>query len=459
MGKLRLCIIACIASLAACASYHAKPLGTQPTLLRNVPHLVASVGPVSPPGLAAHPFDPDDGLDMTEVAMLAVANNADLKAARDERGIARAQLLSAGILPDPQLSAGLDHPTSGPGYVNAFNLGLGYDLSALLTRRAGVNAARENSRSIDLTVLWQEWQVAQQARLLFVDSMQQQKELRERQALRDLMETEYRRVQGALAAGDLTIDAASAELTALQDASTGLHDLKRRMTATRHDLHALLGLSPEARLDLTGTPDLPETDQGRVDADLAQLTRRRPDLLALQAGYASQEERFRKAVLAQFPALTIGLTRSRDTSGVYTTGVGITLSLPFFDRNRGAIAVAKATRERLYDEYQARLNSAYSQVKDLLEQARLVNGQYGAVRNALPGMERTAEQAKAALDAGDLDITAYTGLEAALLSKRIEAITLEQTLLEQRVALQTLLGRELPPSLAPAAVHLEKGGN
>jgi outer membrane protein TolC len=459
LSKPFLRLIACVAALSACATYQAKPLGTQPTLLRDVPHLIAPAGPMPLPGLAVHPFDPDDGLDMTEVALLAVANNPDLKAVRDERGIAQAELLSAGVLPDPQLSAGLDHPTNGPGYVNAFNLGLGYDLSALVTRGAGVNAARANSRSIDLTVLWQEWQVAQQARLLFVDSRQEQKELRELKAFRNLMDAGYQRARGALDAGDLTIDVVSADLAALQDASRGIHDLERRIATTKQDLNALLGLSPDVKLDLAGTPDLPEPDQKTIDANLAQLPRRRPDLLALQAGYASQEERFRKAVLAQFPALTIGLTRARDTSGVYTSGVGITLSLPFFDRNRGAIAVEKATRERLYDEYQARLNGAYAQVQDLLEQARLVSNQYNAVENDLPNMERTAERAKAALDSGDLDITTYTGFQAALLRKRIEAISLEQTLLEQRVALQTLLGRELPPSLAPRSVHLEEGGS
>ena len=65
------------------------------------------------PELAVHPFNPDDGLDMTEVAILAVINNPDLKVARDERGLARAQLMAAGILPNPQLTAGLDSPLNG----------------------------------------------------------------------------------------------------------------------------------------------------------------------------------------------------------------------------------------------------------------------------------------------------------------------------------------------------------
>lgn len=459
MWKRYLYLGVLFSALSACVSYQAKPLNTQPTLLNKVPHLVVPADQMPLPELAVHPFNPDDGLDMTEVAMLAVVNNPDLKAVRDERGVARAELMAAGILPNPQLSAGVDHPTSGPGYVNAFNLGLGYDISTLLTRNASIDAARANSMSIDLTILWQEWQVVQQARLLFVESVEQEKQLRVLQAFRDLMDTGYQRARQALKEGNITIDVVSADLAALQDATTGIHDLDRQLTKTRQDLNSLLGLSPDITLELIDGNDVPIPDQAAIDANLARLQQRRPDLLALQAGYASQEERFRKAVLAQFPAVTIGMTRARDTSNVYTTGVGITLSLPIFDRNQGAIAIEKATRERLYDEYQARLDGAYSQVKGLLEQMRLVSEQYESIKNSLPDMEQTSGQAKAALDAGNLDITTYTGLQASLLKKRVEAITLEKTMLEQRIALQTLLGNELPRSLGPAGIHLDERRN
>ena len=459
LSKRHLFLCLLFSALTACASYQARPLNTKPTLLNEVPHLVVHAGQMPLPELNAHPFNPDDGLDMTEVAMLAVVNNPDLKIVRNEGRIAQAQLMAAGVLPNPQLAAGVDHPTNGgPGTMNAFNLGLSYDISALLTHNAAVNAARANSRKMDMTVLWQEWQVVQQARLLFVNSMEQEKLMRELQSYRDLVDTRYQRARRALQEGNMTIDAVSADLTALQDANAGINALERQTSKTRHELNALLDLSPEVRLNLVGNVDVPEPDQAKIETAVAQLPERRPDLAALQAGYKSQEELFRAAVLAQFPALNIGLTRARDTSGIYTSGIGITISLPIFNRNQGPIAIEKATRERLYDEYQARLNEAFSQVKNLLSQWRLVSRQYREVKSVLPEMESIAERAKAALDAGNLNITTYTDLQAALLKKRIEAITLEQTMLEQRVALQTLLGSGLPGQIAPADIHLDERG-
>ena len=115
-------------------------------------------------------------------------------------------------------------------------------------------------------------------------------------------------------------------------------------------------------------------------AGLEQRLNQRPDLQALQAGYRSQEEKFRGAVLAQFPALNVGLTRARDTSGLYSVGFGLTLSLPVFNRNRGNIAIEDATRKKLYDEYQNRLNGAYSEIALALENLPLLRSQLQRTR-------------------------------------------------------------------------------
>ena len=161
-----------------------------------------------------------------------------------------------------------------------------------------------------------------------------------------------------------------------------------------------MGLAPTVQLNLTGEMDLPEPDPSKIETLLSRLPQRRPDLLALQAGYASQEQRFRQAILAQFPALNIGLTHARDTSGIYTAGFGIAITLPIFNRNQGNIAIERATRQRLYDEYQARLNEAFSQVARLSAEWKLTIKQHEAARGILPELEVSARRAQKALEAG-----------------------------------------------------------
>ncbi len=100
--------------------------------------------PIGLPGLKPAPFNARDGLDATETVILAVLNNPDLKAERLKRGIGRAQLMDAGLLPDPQLSAGMDHPTGGgPRPDECLQPGNQcQDLRALITRGAAKDSAR-----------------------------------------------------------------------------------------------------------------------------------------------------------------------------------------------------------------------------------------------------------------------------------------------------------------------------
>ncbi|MEO8718376.1 MAG: TolC family protein [Burkholderiales bacterium] len=435
------------AMVSGCASYQPQPLDREAPPPLNLERLTVDAARMPFPALARHVFDPTDGLDIDEVAMLAVANNPQLKVARDDLGIAQAQAFAAGLLPDPQLSLTRDVPTNGgPGNTTAFNLGLNYDVGALLTRSARSGAAQAVQRKVDLELLWQEWQVVSQARLLFVRNVMQRRLAAVLEETRALLDDRYQRALAALRQGNATVESTSADLAALQDISRQAGDLERQRLRNGLELRGLLGLGPDAPLELVGAAALPELDVAQVKRDLPQLARRRPDLLALAAGYNSQELRVREAIRAQFPALNVGVTRARDTSDLYTRGFGITLSLPIFNRNRGAIAVERATRRRLHDDYRRRLAAAMFEVNGLLQSQALLRRQYEQVRETIALLAPALDGAAAALRAGNVTELSYVGLRSALLAKRVEALTLEQQLLEQRVGMLTLAGGELPPA-------------
>ena len=429
---------------AGCASYRPEPLDTAPGMPRDVARIEVDAARMPLPALRSHRFDPSDGLDIDEVAMLAVADNPRLKVARDRLGVARAQAFAAGLLPDPQLALTRDDPTGGPGTTSAFSLGLSEDVQALLTHPVARRAAQAHAREVNLDLLWQEWQVVSRARLLFVRNLEQRRLLGVLGQNKALFEERAQRARAALAEGNATLDAASADLVAVQEAGRQIDELERRLERNRLDLDLLLGLEPGTKLDLVGGAALPPLDAADVRARLKDLARRRPDLLALRAGYESQELRAREAVLAQFPALSVGLTRARDTSDVYTLGIGVTLSLPIFDGNRGNIAIQRATRRRLHDQYAQRLAAAKAEVRGILENQRLLEHQLRGVHASLAELGRAAASADEAYRAGNLSEPTYTKLRAGLLAKRVEDITLRQRILEQRVALATLVGGDLP---------------
>ena len=95
--------------------------------------------------------------------------NPKLRAIRDQRKLAAAQLLQAGILPNPQFSYGLGVPTGGAtqGTVNAFNYGLSWEITSIISRDSQNSRGESRAASVDLDVAWQEWQAAQAAKLTF----------------------------------------------------------------------------------------------------------------------------------------------------------------------------------------------------------------------------------------------------------------------------------------------------
>jgi outer membrane protein TolC len=251
------------------------------------------------------------------------------------------------------------------------------------------------------------------------------------------------RTRTAVERGLITSDVATPQLTALQDVERQHNDVERQTNQARHDLNALLGVTPDAVLTLVGSSDLPALDATQVQTALAAAGRRRPDLLALQAGYEAQDDRYRGALRAQFPAITLGPTRARDTSNVNTIGFSLGIALPVFNRNRGNIAVELATRDKLRLDYQQRLDATTSDAHRLLAEDAILQRQRTEIDAAISELGRVAGRAQSAFTARSIDALTLTNAESALLAKRLERISVEQALWEQAIALQALVGTEL----------------
>jgi hypothetical protein len=89
------------------------------------------------------PFNIKDGLLPDEAPILAVLRNPELRTARDHHGIANAQLLQAGLLPNPTLSYSFAALSGGldQGKVTGFGLGLGWEVTSLITQSNKLTAA------------------------------------------------------------------------------------------------------------------------------------------------------------------------------------------------------------------------------------------------------------------------------------------------------------------------------
>jgi outer membrane protein, heavy metal efflux system len=391
-------------------------------------------------------FDMSNGLSPDEAAILAVIASPKLRAIRDQKGIAAAQVLQAGILPNPQLSYGLDIPTAGmtQGTVNAFNFGLNWEITSLVSRGANRAAAQADAVSVDLDTAWQEWQAAEAAKLQVYHLYFFDQELAVAKKEEEDLRENLGRVKRGAALGLVTVvDVAAAE-AAVQKMHTTVLTTEQQREHERLALNESLGFPANDSIPLEqniAPPDVKTLPS--PEALTADLEQRRLDLLALRSGYRSEEEKLRAAILSQFPKIGIGFAHAGDTGNVITTGFGVTIDLPLFDRNQGAIAVEKATRTKLFDEYIARLFEARGEVARITADMNSLQRQSEATENSIPTLQGLVESYRMALLQGNADVLTYYNARADLIARRIELLDLNRQLADMHVALEIAAGRYL----------------
>ncbi len=427
--------------LSGCASYHAQPVcGT--LVPPDLSVIRVQANSFSHPLLKPVVFDDRDGLSSDEAAILAVLANPELRVVRHRRGIADAQLLQAGLLPNPQLSAGFNVPLGGntDSTVTGYGLGLDWEVTALLARNARQEAAKAHAGSADLEIAWQEWQVAEAARLHYGRLRFADRKLALAQQMEQSAEQLHRHTQRSVDLGLQTQSELSSAEVALQEARTGLVDARSTVERERQAFNHILGLPPQTMVPLAAGDGFPFPDDVRIEALFDAAVTNRLDLRALRLGYESQEARVRAAVRSAFPKITLGLTGGRDTDNVQTIGAGLGIELPFFDHNQGAIAKERASRKALADEYHARLFETRTDLARLAVSIAATKQKLAGIDPLLSELEAQADRLRRAEEDGQTDVFAVHAAEEALLGKKLQRLEQEQKLMEAGLALELASG-------------------
>lgn len=430
--KSELCAVALI---AACAPAPA-PLAPMPDLSPS-PALPVPADTLELPGLAPRALHPDQPLDELDVVTLAVLDNPGLKAERLRIGVADAQLVAAGLLPDPELDTTVARSALHTGYA----ISLTEPLAPLWTRGAAQDAARAHGEQVHLEVLWDEWQVAERASELFSQASADDQLAPVLTSLQALLDQRYQQAQAALAKGTVSMSTLAPQLVALADIEARVRQLELDANHTRHELDALLGVAPGTQLRLRADPAAPIMPRDTFDAAIAALASRRPDLLALQQGYRSEQAQLRAALLGRFPPVTVGVEQERGVEeGVSSFGVVVNVRLPLFDRNRGPVEIGRATRTQLREEYQARLDQAVNKADEVWNATQILSRELAALQARLPPLQTAASAARRSFESGTLDIDSYTAIASYALTEQAAAIQLEASLRAAQASLRILLG-------------------
>jgi len=350
-----------VLALAACRSYRPAPLDPSAILreLRGV-RLVSTTEAKGSTG-----FDPRDGLTLREAAAVGVAGNPELTRLRAERGIAKAQLIEAGLLEDPVAGwEASDWLVDGNRDAALTGLGLSWELPRPGERGAKRDGAQARIEEVRHEVLAAEWGVAREVALAYVEALG----ARRRVALSERLLAITRRTHAYFLEGRK-----QGAATALQEnlAGLALAEVEAEAKAfaaaqvqARLELNELLGLPPDLRFVLQESEEDLAVVSARSDAGklVEEAVRTRPDLRALLARYARAEAALKLEYRRQWPRISIG--------------AGIEIAIPIFTRFNGP-----AIRTRLEERRKLAL-----EVKASIHDLR------GEVHAALARLDRSREQ-------------------------------------------------------------------
>lgn len=430
--------------LPACTGYQALPLSSDAAgETPNMTRIRIAAHEIHHPILKPLEFDDRDGLSPDEAAVLAVLANPGLRAVRDQRAIAAGQVLQAGLLPNPRLTYFLSIPT-GPvpvGTVTEFGGTLLWDLQTVINRGARVEAAEARAVAVDLDIAWQEWQVGQAAKLAAYRLLTLRYQAQLATELSDFLTDNVTHMRQALRRGILTGLELSAAETAHNNARTNMLEIEKQVRQQQLALNRLLGLPPDGAIPLERTIELPaRIVPPSLEWFLEGLEDRRLDLVALRQGYASQEATVRAAILSQFSNITIGFYDVRDLGNFYRPGPQFSADLPIFNRNQGNIAIERATRQKLLDEYTNRVFQTRNDIAKLLVTIHWLNDQVATAQAGKPILQKLVVTLREALRQGQATVVLYYSALINLTAKQIQILTYQQQLIDTLITLELETG-------------------
>ena len=326
--------------------------------------------------LVADPLTADRAV---EVAFL---RNRRLQGVLAEIGIARAELVQAGLLRNPILTASVRFGIGASG--TGAELGLVQELLNVLQIPLKKRVAAAHLEATKLAAGSALLALAADVRAAFYEAQAAEQQLALRRTVAQAAEIGADLARRRHAAGNATDLDRATEEALFEDARLSVALAEIDALERRETLTALLGLFGAETAFAIGErlPALPERD--RELAGLESLAvERRLDLAAARQEIAAAEH---EAAFARFYGLVpdggLGAAAEREVEGGWSVGPALELELPLFDQRQAEVATARAKARREAEAFAALAVAIRSEV-------RIAHARLAAARARVQHYERT----------------------------------------------------------------------
>ncbi len=394
----------------------------------------AKVAPLAPDTSAALPsdreypvsvVDPDTGQTGSDLIRRALDSNAELAAARLDIDRARARLSQAGLRPNPtiELEHGSGRIVGNPGERET-TVGVSIPLEIAGQRGRRIDLAEAELEAAEVGLADRERRLAAEVSNAFVEALAAARDVETYSRLVALDVETSRIVEARIGEGE----SAPLELSLIRVEGDRLRShaalAEGRLRVAMLRVRLLTGAQPDERLQLRqdlspmATPVTSDAVPSRHDAIAASLLRR-PDLQFARLSVAVARAGLRLAEARGKPDVSVigRFTTGRSLTDLpapfspapdrdRTLAVGISISLPVFDRNQGAVsdaALAVTQAERLLAFAESAVRADVEAAYERVETARRVVGIYE--QSMLLGSNRNVSTIREAYQLGVYRVT------------------------------------------------------
>lgn len=444
-------------------------VGSIPVFSQDQPILAPTQTAVK---LSSAQFVGQDGLTVDRLIELGGSRRADLLAARQRLAIAEGKLTQAGFRPNPTLDAEYGSPRFLGGEAERdFSVGVTQVFELGGKRQKRVAVAELELQQIRAEVLFLERQLAVEIRTAYTNATAAARQLDVLEKLIAADEeivraTEARLKEGDVAPLDVNLVKVEADRLRIQ-----VIQVKSDLETQLLQINALIGADVAESLRLSPQPERPP----RLDLGLSELTNlaltQRADLQAVRLAEELGNARInlaranavpnvagsvrysRNKQIFDFPAAIGGNQVNRDNELTF----GVSIELPFFNRNQGEIASAagekvQAERQREFLESSIKRDVAvaYRKYRAAAEQLVLYTTQI------LPRSEENLKSIRAAYGFGEFAVFEVVN-EQRRLTENVTGYN--QALRDYYAALAELeaaIGATIPPTGFSSAILPDK---
>lgn len=374
--------------------------------------------------------------------------NPEMEIARARAEAARAAIITAGARPNPTI-------TVAPGWESApespwlFKFGFGLPIETAGKRGYRIQRSERLARAATFDSANTAWRIRSAIRKALLDYLSAVSDLLLMRTEERVRTEEVDLLQQRLAAGEIPRPEVDLARIGLSNTRLAIHSAEGRAAETKAVLAAAIGV-PALALDGTSF-SWPELDQPpAADVITPKLIQRqavvnRLDVRRSLEEYAAAEASLQLEVAKQYPDLQLGPGYNFD-EGYNKFSLGLSLTLPLFNRNQGPIAEAEARRKEAAGRFLATQAQVIAASEKALAQYRAALAELAEARRPLAEIQTVRERMmRRAVQIGESDRLALNGVElqsAVAARAQLDALYRAQTALG---SLEDAIQRPLQP--------------